>query len=61
MFSPIGRFLTENNYGADIETDPAFKSSREAKAAKVKKLKAAGKGNRPQGAMSISMTDEEEM
>lgn len=61
MFSSIGRYLTDNQYGADIETDPAFKTSRDAKAAKVKKLKAAGKGNRPQRAMPISIADEKKM
>ena len=61
MFSSIARYLKENNSGADLENDPAFTSSREAKTAKVKKLKAAGKGNRPQRAMPISMAEEEKM
>ena len=61
MFSSIARYLADTNSGVDLENDPAFKSSREAKAAKVKKLKAAGKGNRPQRAMPISMAEEEKM
>ena len=41
MFSSIARYLADTNSGVDLENDPAFKSFREAKASKVKKLKAA--------------------
>ena len=59
MFSYVVKYLMDNNYCANIESDPAFKSFREAKLAKIKKLKAAGKGNRPNRAMPISLAEEE--
>ena len=61
MFSLLGKYLRENRYPKDIETDDEFRSAREAKSTKVKKLKAAGKGNRPNRAMPISLEDEEMM
>lgn len=61
LFSCVGKYLTDNNYCASIDSDPAFKSFREAKLTKVKKLKAAGKGNRPNRTLPISLAEEEKM
>lgn len=61
MFSLIARFLKENNYQEDLETSPAFQMSRSSKATQVRKLKAAGKGNRPNRAMPLSLGDEEKL
>lgn len=61
MFSLIARFLKENNYPEDLESSPAFQMSRSSKVTKVRKLKAAGKGNRPNRAMPLSYGDEEKL
>ena len=61
LFSCVGKYLTDNNYCASIDSGPAFKSFREAKLTKFNKLKAAGKGNRPNRALPISLAKEEKM
>ena len=41
------RYLRDEGYGHDIVTDQLFSSSRDVLQAKRRRLKAEGKGNRP--------------
>lgn len=59
MFSLVTRYFKDNNYPFDIDLDAAFKGSREAKAAKVKKLKQKGMGNRPNRSESLTFDEED--
>ena len=56
IFNYLIRYLRDEGYGHDIVTDKLFSSSRDVLQAKRRRLKAEGKGNRPN--RSSTITDE---
>ena len=59
LFSLITRFLKDNRIG-NLDSDAEFQGARDVKRAKLKMLKADGKGNRPNHATALTK-DEEDM
>ena len=58
LFSILGRHLKDAHVG-DLETDREFQGARDVKKAKVKLLKAEGKGNRANRASALTKEEEE--
>ena len=56
IYNYFSRYLRDEGYGHDIVNDQLFSSSRDVLAAKRRRLKAEGKGNRPD--RSSTITDE---
>ena len=61
MYCLILKYFRENNYPTDLENHPSFKGSRDAKMAKVKKMKLIGQGNRPNRAEAITFSEEDKL
>ena len=60
FFGTINRYMKDNNLG-NLETDSEFQSARDVKRAKLKILKAEGKGNKPNRTTAISRQEEEKL
>ena len=58
MFSVIGRFFKDHQLG-EMENDTEFQGARDVKKAKLKMLKADGKGNKPNRAMALTKEEED--
>lgn len=61
MYCLTLKYFRENNYPSDLESHPVFKGSRDAKSAKLKKLKLLGQGNRPNRSESITFDEEDQL
>ena len=60
FFAIINRHMKDNNLG-NLETDAEFQTARNVKRAKLKVLKADGKGNRPNRSAAISREEEDKL